>query len=65
MPEIGLGIGRCPEIFTDSLEEVLSWFDERGDRYLRSEEKASQAQEKADRLLAKLQELGIDTTNLE
>jgi Uma2 family endonuclease len=86
MPEIGLGIGRSPEIFTDSLEEVLSWFDERGDRYLRSEEKATQAQqkadqaqkeaaqaqretsqvqEKADRLLAKLQELGIDTTELE
>jgi Uma2 family endonuclease len=72
MPEIGLGIGRCPEIFTDSLEEVLSWFDERGDRYLRSEEKAAQAQERADslkmlsdRLLAKLQELGIDPNDLD
>jgi dihydroorotase len=31
MPEIGLGIGRCPELFTDSLEEVLSWFDDKGD----------------------------------
>ncbi len=48
MPEIGLGIGRCPEIFTDSLEEVLSWFDDKGDRYLRSEEKAIQAQQRAD-----------------
>jgi Uma2 family endonuclease len=93
MPEIGLGIGRCPEIFTDSLEEVLSWFDERGDRYLRSEEKAIQAQQEAvqaqqevvqaqqeaiqaqeradslkmlsDRLLAKLQELGIDPNDLD
>jgi hypothetical protein len=44
---------------------VLSWFDDKGDRYLRSEERASQAQEKADRLLAKLQELGIDTADLE
>jgi Uma2 family endonuclease len=86
MPEIWLGIGRCPEIFTDSLEEVLSWFDDKGDRYLRSEEKAiqaqqradqaqedvsqaeqkaAQAQEKADQLLAKLRELGIDTTDLD
>lgn len=47
MPEIGLGIGRCPEIFTDSLAEVLSWFDEKGDRHLRSEEKALQAEQKA------------------
>jgi Putative restriction endonuclease len=43
MPEIGLGIGRCPEIFAGSNEEVLSWYDDRGDRYLRSEEKEIQA----------------------
>jgi Uma2 family endonuclease len=39
MLEIGLGIGRCPEVFTGSTEEVLSWYDEKGDRYLRPEEK--------------------------
>jgi Putative restriction endonuclease len=86
MPEIGLGIGRCPEIFSGSDEEVLSWFDERGDRYLRSEEKEIQAnlaatqakaeaiqaraeadlaQQRAEKLLAKLQELGIDADSLE
>jgi Uma2 family endonuclease len=72
MPEIGLGIGRCPEIFSGSQEEVLSWFDDRGDRYLRAEEKEVQAREEADRakqkvekLLAKLQELGIDADSLE
>ncbi len=43
MPEIGLGIGRCPEIFSGSQEEVLSWFNERGDRYLRAEEKEIQS----------------------
>jgi Uma2 family endonuclease len=43
MPELGLGIGRCPEIFPGSLEEVLSWFDEKGNRYLRSEEQAIRA----------------------
>ncbi len=38
MPEIGLGIGRCV-LPTDPLRrEVLSWFDERGDRYLSLEE---------------------------
>ncbi len=72
MPELGLGIGRCPEIFPGSQEEVLSWFDERGDRYLRAEEKEIQARAEADRakqraenLLAKLQELGIDPDTLE
>ncbi len=81
MPEIGLGIGRCPEIFAGSNEEVLSWFDDRGDRYLRAEEKEIQAnlaatqakaeaiqakaeldraKQRAEKLLAKLQELGID-----
>ncbi len=72
MPEIGLGIGRCPEIFSGSQEEVLSWFDERGDRYLRAEEKEVQARTEADRanqkvekLLAKLQELGVDADSLE
>jgi Putative restriction endonuclease len=57
MPEIGLGIGRCPKIFTDSLAEVLSWFDAQGSRYLRAEEKAA-------RLSAKLRELGIDPDDL-
>ncbi len=72
MPEIGLGIGRCPEIFSGSQEEVLSWFDDRGDRYLRAEEKEIQAREEADlakqkveKLLAKLQEMGVDADSLE
>jgi Uma2 family endonuclease len=57
MPEVGLGIGRSPEIFGNSNEEVLSWFDENGDRYLRPEERAT--------ILAnKLKELGIDPDSL-
>jgi Uma2 family endonuclease len=47
MPEIGLGIGRFPEILPNSQEEVLSWFDQKGDRYLRPEEQAAQANAKA------------------
>jgi Uma2 family endonuclease len=78
MPEIGLGIGRCPEIFPGSLEEVLSWFDEKGDRYLRSEEQATQAQAEtaqaqaatlraeqwAAELASKLKDLGVDPDSL-
>jgi Uma2 family endonuclease len=71
MPEVGLGIGRCPEIFPGSLEEVLSWFDEKGNRYLRSEEQAIQAQEAvvraeqwATELETKLRELGVDPNSL-
>ncbi len=71
MPEVSLGIGRSPEIFSGSTEEVLSWFDEQGDRYLRPEEKEVLAQAEAiqsaklvKKLAAKLQELGIDPNTL-
>ena len=67
MPEIGLGMGRCV-LPSDRFErETLSWFDERGQRYLTSEEKADIekqradiAQEQVELLLAKLRSLGID-----
>jgi Uma2 family endonuclease len=64
MPEIGLGIGRCPEIFPNTNEEVLSWFKEDKERYLRPEEEATQAQQRAAKLAAKLQELGIDPNEI-
>jgi Uma2 family endonuclease len=71
MPEIGLGIGRCQEVSGAVQQEVLSWFNERGDRYLRPEEQvqiereqrlAAEAQAQSDRelLLARLRELGED-----
>jgi Uma2 family endonuclease len=47
MSEIGLGVGRSPEIFPNSKEEVLSWFDVKGDRYLRPEEQVAQAKTEA------------------
>ncbi|CAN1210514.1 Putative restriction endonuclease domain-containing protein [Tumidithrix helvetica PCC 7403] len=56
MPEIGLGIGRCV-LPSDRLgREVLSWFDRHSDRYLTTDERA----ERAERLAAKLRELGED-----
>jgi Uma2 family endonuclease len=57
LPEVGLGIGRCPEIFGATGEEVLSWFDDRGNRYLRSEERAA-------KLAEKLRELGVDPDSI-
>jgi Uma2 family endonuclease len=46
-PEIGLGIGRCQEISGAVEQEVLSWFNDRGNRYLRPEELAKIAEEEA------------------
>lgn len=46
-PEIGLGIGRCQEISGAIQQEVLSWFDDRNNRYLRPEELAKIAEEEA------------------
>ena len=37
MPEIGLGIGRCVLPIDRLNREVLSWFDEKSDRYLTTE----------------------------
>jgi Uma2 family endonuclease len=71
MPEIGLGIGRCQEVSGAIEQEVLSWFDLAGNRYLRPEEQAridreqllaitEQARIDRERLLARLRELGED-----
>ena len=46
-PEIGLGIGRCQEISGAIQQEVLSWFDDRNNRYLRPEELVRTAEEEA------------------
>ncbi|WP_434685682.1 Uma2 family endonuclease [Pseudanabaena minima] len=73
MPEIGLGIGRYVLPSDRFRREVLSWFDERGDRYLTGEERADieqhraeiekqradVAQKQVELLLAKLRSLGI------
>ncbi|MEE3718776.1 Uma2 family endonuclease [Tumidithrix elongata RA019] len=75
MPEIGLGIGRCV-LPNDRLKrEVLSWFDERGDRYLSAEEcerqrteherlAKEQALQRAEWLEALLRSQGINPNRL-
>jgi Uma2 family endonuclease len=47
MPEIGLGIGRYPTVVGKVEKEILSWFDDHGDRYLQPKEQAQIAQEQA------------------
>jgi Uma2 family endonuclease len=48
MPEIGLGLGRCVLPSDRFRREVLSWFDEQGQRYLTGEEKADIEMHRAD-----------------
>ena len=73
MPEISLGIGRCVLPSDRFGREVLSWFDQKGDRYVTPEEqaeierqmanierqRADEAQKQVEFLLAKLRSLGI------
>jgi Uma2 family endonuclease len=68
MPEISLGIGRCV-LPTDPLErEVLSWFNENGDRHLSAEEqersRTEQEQRQRERLEAFLRSQGFDPDRL-
>ncbi len=60
MPEIGLGIGRHQTLIGGIPQEVLAWYDAQGDRYLSADEQATQARQRADRLAARLRELGED-----
>lgn len=57
MAEVGLGIGRHQTILGGIQQHVLTWYDLEGNRYLTSEERA-------ERLAARLRELGEDPENL-
>lgn len=61
MPEIGLGIGRCVLPSDRLRREVLSWFDQRGDRYLSAEE---QERIQRERLEVFLRSQGFDPDHL-
>lgn len=71
MPEIGLGIGRCILPSDRLRREILSWYDERGDRYRNEAEieqqraeaqqqRADNAEQQVKMLLVKLRSLGIN-----
>lgn len=60
MPEIGLGIGRKMGTYEGWTREWLFWYDENGRKYLSPNELIQQAEQRAERLAAKLRELGIE-----
>jgi len=67
LPKIGLGLGRARGTYLGRDREWLYWYDETGQRFSTPEERiveesarAEQAVTRADRLAAKLREMGID-----
>jgi hypothetical protein len=71
MPKVGLGIGRYQGVVGGIQQELLTWYDERCDRYLTAEEiaqvqgqRANQEKQRADQLVEYLRSLGIDPDNL-
>lgn len=60
MPEIGLAIGRERGSYQGRMREWLYWYDESGNRYPTPEEVALQQTQRADKLAAKLRELGVN-----
>ncbi len=71
MPEVGLGVGRYRGTLGGIEQEMLTWYDAHGNRYLNAEEakeaaeqRADAVQLKADRLEALLRAQGIDPDQL-
>ncbi len=62
--EIGLGIGRSQYTSGEIQRQVLSWYDQHGNRYPTPEELEQQAHQRAERLAARLRELGEDPDRL-
>jgi Uma2 family endonuclease len=64
MPEVNLGIGRYQGVVGGIEQELLSWYDEQGNRYLNAEEIAQQERQRAEKLEQYLRSLGVDPDNL-
>lgn len=64
MPEISIGIGRHQTIVGGIQREVLTWYDQQRNPYLTAEEQAEQERQRAERLAARLRELGEDPEQL-
>ncbi|MFQ4138467.1 Uma2 family endonuclease [Nodosilinea sp. PGN35] len=56
MPEVGLGLGRAQGLLGGETREVLSWFDQQGDRYPSAEEQAQTALSQAQQAQAEAQQ---------
>jgi len=61
MPEVGLGIGCYQTEIGGYPQEILTWYDEQGNRHLSAAEQATQEKE---RLAAFLRSQGFDPDNL-
>jgi Uma2 family endonuclease len=64
MPEVELGLGRYAGTVGGRPMELLGWFQEGGDRILTAEENSDYFQSKAERLAARLRELGEDPESI-
>jgi Uma2 family endonuclease len=68
MPEIGLGIGRYEGQLGGVVQEMLTWYDAKGDRCLSEAEqeqlRAEREQQQRERLEAYLRSQGIDPNHL-
>lgn len=64
LPEIGLGLGRARGSYLGRDREWIYWYDESGKRLPTPEEKIQQAESRAEKLAAKLKELGIDPSTI-
>jgi Putative restriction endonuclease len=51
MPEVGLGIGRYQDVIGGVPQEILTWYDERGNRHLSAAEQERQQREQAQQQL--------------
>jgi hypothetical protein len=64
MPEIGLAIGRERGTYLGRTREWLYWYDREGQKLPTPEEVAVKERQRADRLAAKLREMGIDPSQI-
>lgn len=64
LPEISLGLGRDRGTYLGRTREWLYWYDSQGNRLPTPEELAQRERQRADRLAAKLREMGIDPSQL-
>lgn len=64
MPEVGLAIGRSRGIIGGIEREILSWFDQQGDRYLSAEEQAQQERQARLHAVTQLHQMGLSTEQI-
>ncbi|ULB48079.1 hypothetical protein H4N54_12495, partial [Limnospira fusiformis KN01] len=64
IPEMGVELGIWSGIYQNVELPWLRWWDSDGNLLLSSEERAERERQRADRLAARLQELGIDPNEI-